>query len=149
MPTENAQTLAIKCAEAMFERDIATRSLGVDLQWVKPGAACLAMTVKEHMIQGHGTCHGGYLFTLADSAFAFACNSHDRATVAQGCSIDYVSPAGLGDRLVATANEVSRGGRTGNYHVRIETDNGRLVALFHGRSYELRGAVIQQENPHG
>ncbi|MOA30756.1 Acyl-coenzyme A thioesterase PaaI [compost metagenome] len=97
------------------------------------------------MIQGHGTCHGGYLFALADSAFAFACNSYDEAAVAIGCSIDYVAPARLDDLLTATAVEQSRSGRTGNYDVRVENQHGQLIALFHGKSYKVRGTVLAQE----
>jgi acyl-CoA thioesterase len=105
------------------------------------------MTVRADMIQGHGTCHGGFLFALADSAFAFACNSYDEATVALGCSIDYVAPALRGDQLTASASEQSRKGRTGNYDVRIENQQGELIALFHGKSYKVRGTVLAQETP--
>ena len=99
------------------------------------------------MIQGHGTCHGGYLFALADSAFALACNSYNEATVAIGCSIDYIAPARVGDTLSAVCIEQSRSGRTGNYDVRIENHQGQLIALFHGQSYKVRGSVLTQETP--
>ena len=101
--------------------------------------------VVDAATQGHGTCHGGFLFALADSAFAFACNSYDEATVALGCSIDYVAPALCGDLLTATASEQSRKGRTGLYDVRIENQRGELIALFHGKSYKVRGTVLAQE----
>lgn len=141
------ERLARACADAMFSRDLATQRLGIALLDAGPGSARLRMPVREDMIQGHGTCHGGFLFALADSAFAFACNSYDEATVAIGCSIDYVAPARLGDELTATASEQSRSGRTGNYDVRIENQHGQLIALFHGKSYKVRGTVLTQETP--
>ncbi|WP_371228074.1 hydroxyphenylacetyl-CoA thioesterase PaaI [Pseudomonas sp. QE6] len=141
----DAVQLARACAEAMYERDQATRRMGIQLLDAGPGSARLSMRVREDMIQGHGTCHGGYLFALADSAFAFACNSYNDATVAIGCSIDYVAPAREGDELVASACEQSRSGRTGNYDVRIENSQGQLIALFHGKSYKVRGTVLAQE----
>ncbi|MFJ3259736.1 hydroxyphenylacetyl-CoA thioesterase PaaI [Pseudomonas sp. NPDC086581] len=141
----DATQLARDCAEAMYERDQATRRMGIQLLDAGPGSARLSMRVREDMIQGHGTCHGGYLFALADSAFAFACNSYNDATVAVGCSIDYVAPAREGDELIASACEQSRSGRTGNYDVRIENSQGQLIALFHGKSYKVRGTVLAQE----
>ena len=141
----DATHLARDCAEAMYERDQATRRMGIQLLDAGPGSAKLSMRVREDMIQGHGTCHGGYLFALADSAFAFACNSYNDATVAIGCSIDYVAPAREGDELIASASEQSRSGRTGNYDVRIENSQGQLIALFHGKSYKVRGTVLAQE----
>lgn len=137
--------LAQACAQAMYARDQATQGLGIRLLEAGPGQACLRMPVRADMIQGHGTCHGGFLFALADSAFAFACNSHDQATVALGCSIDYLAPALRDDVLTARASEVSRKGRTGLYHVRIENQRGELVAMFHGKSYKVRGTVLAQE----
>lgn len=138
--------LAQACADAMFSRDQATQGLGIRLLDAGAGRAQLNMPVRADMIQGHGTCHGGFLFALADSAFAFACNSYDEATVALGCSIDYVAPALCGDLLTATAREQSRKGRTGLYDVRIENQRGELIALFHGKSYKVRGTVLAQEN---
>lgn len=147
MTERTPEQLARACADAMFSRDLATQRLGIALLDAGPGSARLRMPVREDMIQGHGTCHGGFLFALADSAFAFACNSYDEATVAIGCSIDYVAPARLGDELTATASEQSRSGRTGNYDVRIENQHGQLIALFHGKSYKVRGTVLTQETP--
>lgn len=146
MNEHNSQHLASACAQAMYERDTATQAMGIRLVSVAPGQAQVAMSVRADMIQGHGTCHGGYLFALADSAFAFACNSYNEATVAMGCSIDYVAPARLGDVLSANCTEQSRAGRTGNYDVRIENQRGELIALFHGKSYKVRGPVLAQEN---
>ncbi|MFO7527433.1 MAG: hydroxyphenylacetyl-CoA thioesterase PaaI [Marinobacter sp.] len=146
MSNIDPQKLAEECAEAMFARDRASQKLGMKIVSVAPGKATLSMTVGPDMIQGHGSCHGGYLFTLADSAFAFACNSYDRATVASGCSIDYMSGAKEGDLLTATAEERSRGGRTGIYDITLTNQDGRTVALFRGRSYEVRGTVRNSED---
>lgn len=139
--------LASRCAEAMFERDNASQAMGMRLLCAGPGSARVEMNVRVDMIQGHGTCHGGYLFALADSAFALACNSYNEATVAIGCSIDYIAPARVGDTLSAVCIEQSRSGRTGNYDVRIENHQGQLITLFHGKSYKVRGSVLTQETP--
>lgn len=147
MKPELAQQLAEACASTLYERDAASQAMGIRLLEVSPGSARVSMEVRADMVQGVGTCHGGYLFALADSAFAFACNTYNATTVALGCSIDYVSPARLGDRLVAHAIEQSRGSRTGNYDVRIENQQGALIALFHGKSYQVRGTLIDQETP--
>ncbi|MCF5721676.1 hydroxyphenylacetyl-CoA thioesterase PaaI [Pseudomonas syringae] len=147
MTNHDAMRLASACAQAMFERDSASQGMGMRLLAAAPGTACVGMSVRADMIQGHGTCHGGYLFALADSAFALACNSYNEATVAMGCSIDYVAAARLGDTLNAECIEQSRSGRTGNYDVRIENQRGELIALFHGKSYKVRGPVLAQEIP--
>lgn len=145
MTNQQAISLASSCAWTLYERDQASQQMGMRLLSAAPGTAWVGMSVREDMLQGHGTCHGGYLFALADSAFAFACNSYNEATVAIGCSIDYVAPARLGDTLTAQAIEQSRSGRTGNYDVRIENQHGQLIALFHGKSYKVRGSVLAQE----
>lgn len=139
------QQLAEACAEAMFTRDHASQGLGMRITRMEPGLAELTMTVRQDMVQGHGNCHGGFLFALADSAFAFACNSYDEATVAAGCSIDYLGPGQLGDVLTATAEELSRRGRTGIYDVTIRNQHGNTIALFRGRSYKIRGSVRRLE----
>ena len=141
MSEMDPQVLAEECAKAMFARDRASQKLGMNIESVAPGKAVLTMTVTCDMIQGHGSCHGGYLFTLADSAFAFACNSY----LASGCSIDYMYGAKEGDRLTATAEEQARGGRTGVYDITLTNQDGRKVALFQGRSYEVRGTVRNSE----
>ena len=146
MTNVEAMNLANQCAQTMFSRDAASQGLGIRLLSVAPGYARLGMSVRADMIQGHGTCHGGYLFALADSAFALACNSYNDATVALGCSIDYIAPAYLGDTLTADCCEQSRSGRTGNYDVRLENQAGQLIALFHGKSYKVRGTVLTPEN---
>ncbi|WNW11061.1 hydroxyphenylacetyl-CoA thioesterase PaaI [Pseudomonas sp. DTU_2021_1001937_2_SI_NGA_ILE_001] len=145
MPLD-AQQLAEACASTLYERDAASQAMGMQLLEVGPGRASVGMHVRADMLQGVGTCHGGHLFALADSAFAFACNTYNAVTVAIGCSIDYVAPAQLDDRLVARAVEQSRSGRTGNYDVRIENQRGELIALFHGKSYKVRGTLLDLEN---
>lgn len=145
MTDADKQKLAEACAEAMFARDRASQKLGMKILSVAPGKAVLTMTVTGDMVQGHGSCHGGYLFTLADSAFAFSCNSYDKATVASGCSIDYMYGAKEGDVLTAVAEEQSRGNRTGIYDITLTNQDGRTVALFRGRSYQVSGTVIHSE----
>lgn len=139
------QQLAEACAESMYSRDLATQKLGIKILSVGPGEAVLTMQVDDRMIQGHGNCHGGFIFAFADSAFAFSCNTYDKATVAQGCSIEYVRPAFEGDLLTATAKEVNRGGRTGVYDITITNQNQQLVALFRGKSYQISGSVRRTE----
>jgi acyl-CoA thioesterase len=111
---------------------------------VAPGRAEMTMTVREDMLNGHAMCHGGFIFLLADSTFAFACNSYNRNTVAQGCSIDYLAPAHLGDVLHATGIERSRTGRTGVYDIEVRNQHGRTVALFRGKSYRIDGHVVEE-----
>lgn len=145
MTQPDPQTLAEQCADAMFSRDQASQNLGMEITAIGPGSASLTMTVDDRMIQGHGNCHGGYLFTLADSAFAFACNTYDKATVAAGCSIEYMAAGRLGDTLTATATERARGRRTGVYDIEITNQDGRTVALFRGKSYQVQGSVREAE----
>lgn len=118
----------------MFERDVASRSLGMELLESRPGYARVAMPVRSDMVRGHGTCHGGFVFALADSAFAFACNSHGGTVVAAGCSIEYLAPVTLGDRLVAEAHELVLAGRGGVYDVTVANQRGEIVAAFRGRA---------------
>lgn len=141
MKDSDPQQLAEDCARAMFSRDQASQNLGMKIQSVRPGCAVLTMPVDQRMIQGLGACHGGYLFTLADSAFAFACNTYDKATVASGCSIEYMAAAREGDELTATARERVRGSRTGVYDIEITNQDQLTVALFRGKSYQVRGSV--------
>src|SRR3954447_12543943 len=133
--------LARACAEAMWKDDNASRGLGMEILDVKAGRATLAMTIKSNMVNGHGIAHGGFIFTLADSAFAFACNSHnERAVAAQG-NITFIRPGKLGDRLVATAREISRNGRSGIYDVRV-TANDVVIAEFRGHSRTIGGTWL-------
>lgn len=124
--------LARACAERMWAEDRASRGMGMALEGVGPGRAQLSMAVGEAMANGYGICHGGYIFALADSAFAFACNTTGEVAVAQHCAVTFVRPARVGERLVATASEQHRAGRSGTYDVRVETEAGELVALFRG-----------------
>lgn len=137
------EELASRSAEAMWAEDRASRALGMELREVGPGRAVLAMTVRDDMVNGHGIGHGGLTFTLADSAFAFACNSYNRTTVAAGAEIRFRRPTRLGDRLVATAVERSREGRDGVYDVTVTVD-GTVVAEFTGRSREVGGAFWEE-----
>ncbi|EIK94768.1 phenylacetic acid degradation protein PaaD [Pseudomonas sp. M47T1] len=148
MTDATARDLAQQCAQALLARDAASQALGLHLLDADAGYAQLSMSVRPDMLQGHRTCHGGFIFALADSAFAMACNSYDLATVAQGCSIEYIGAVPVGDVLTATCQEQSRRGRTGTYDVRIENQNGQLIALFRGKSYQVRGSVLTPENPH-
>jgi acyl-CoA thioesterase len=128
---------AAAAGAAMFERDRASQALGMALEEVRPGYARLSMTVRADMVNGHGTCHGGLVFALADSAFAFACNSRGIRTVAAGCTVEFLAPAHEGDELVAEAQERSLQGRTGVYDVDVRR-GGELVATFRGRSAATR-----------
>lgn len=136
------QALAEACARAMWDEDKASQGLGMEIEAIRPGHARLVMTVREDMVNGHNICHGGFIFTLADSTFAFACNYRNHVTVASGGGIDFVAPARLGDVLTATGDEVTRAGRTGVYDVRVENQAGQLVAVFRGRSYQTRGLLV-------
>jgi acyl-CoA thioesterase len=137
-----AQTLAEATAHAMWSRDQAARGLGMALMNVRPGYALLTMTVRPDMVNGHHICHGGMIFTLADTAFAYACNSYNTNTVASACNIDFLSPGKEGEVLEAEAQERSLSGRTGVYDVTVRTREGRVVALFRGKSYRINGEVI-------
>lgn len=125
--------------ERMHANDRATQSLGMRIVSVTPGAAVLEMTVREDMLNGHQTCHGGLIASLADSAFAFGCNSYNELTVASGFSIDLMAPARLGDVLTARCAEVSKAGRTGVYDVEVSNQRGERLAVFRGRSYTIKG----------
>jgi acyl-CoA thioesterase len=138
------QQLAERVAATMFANDRASQALGMRIASVLPGRAELTMTVRDDMLNGHAICHGGFIFALADSTFAFACNSYNRNTVAQGCSIDYLAPAHAGDVLHAVGVERSRGGRTGVYDIEVRNQNGRTVALFRGKSYRIDGHVVDE-----
>jgi len=139
-----AEQLAERVAETMFSTDRASQALGMRIATVTPGRAELTMTVRDDMLNGHAICHGGFIFALADSTFAFACNSYNRNTVAQGCSIEYLAPAHAGDVLHAVGVERSRGGRTGVYDIEVRNQNGRTVALFRGKSYRIDGHVVDE-----
>jgi len=134
------------CAEAMWANDRASQDLGIEILEVGPGTAVLAMTITETMTNGLGTAHGGFIFALADSAFAFACNSHDERTVAAQCAIAYLHPGKRGHRLIARAREITRSGRSGIYDVNVSQD-GITIAEFRGHSRTIGGALIASHAP--
>lgn len=138
------QQLAEACAAAMWATDRASQRLGMRIEHVAPGEATLSMPITADMLNGHGNAHGGYIFTVADSAFAFACNSHNRRAVGQHVSISYVAPGREGDRLIATAREVHRAGRSGLYDVRVTNDRGEPVAEFRGHSRTVEGTHLPE-----
>ena len=142
--SSEAERVAGLVGETMYGRDRASQSLGMVLEETRPGYARVRMPVRADMLNGHGTCHGGIVFAIADSAFAFACNSHDVVTVAAGCSIEFVAPAREGDVLVAVAEERVREGRNGVYDVDITRSSGEVVASFRGRSASTRGRVLDE-----
>ena len=129
--------IAQKCATLMMARDAASQGIGARVEAIGPGRAVMSMQVLAHMLNGHSICHGGYIFTLADSAFAFACNSYNKVALAQQNQITYLSPGRAGERLTAVAEEVSRAGRSGVYDVMVTGEDGRAVATFRGLSRTL------------
>ncbi len=139
-----ARQLAQASADHMYANDAATQALGIALLEVRPGYAKMQMTVRGDMLNGHRTCHGGYIFTLADSAFAFPCNSYNLVTVAAGCAIEFLAPAFEGEVLVAEAIEQSRGSKTGVYDVTVTNPAGRKVALMRGKSHVWKGSVLPE-----
>ncbi|TMJ50102.1 MAG: hydroxyphenylacetyl-CoA thioesterase PaaI [Alphaproteobacteria bacterium] len=142
--TPSPDDLARACAEAMWKEDDASRGLGMEIVDVRCGEATLAMTVKPDMVNGQRIAHGGFIFTLADSAFAFACNTHNERVVAAQGSITFIKPGKLGDRLVATAREISRNGRSGIYDVRVTVED-TVIAEFRGHSRVIGGVWLPGE----
>jgi len=140
-PSTEAQRLAERAAQVLFERDQASKALGMRLVEVRPGYARVLMRVRPDMMNGHAVCHGGLIFTLADSAFAFSCNSHNDNTVAAAASIDFLASALAGDELAAVATELWRTRRNGIYEVTVTNQRGERIALFRGRSYRIDGQV--------
>ena len=136
---EAAQALAESVAASMYARDTASKALGMRVVRIEPGFAELTMIVRLDMLNGHAICHGGFIFTLADSAFAYACNSYNLNTVASGCAIDFIAPARERDVLTARARERQLAGRTGVYDVEVANERNEVVALFRGKSYRIKG----------
>jgi acyl-CoA thioesterase len=139
----NPQALAELVGKTMYERDPASQALGMLLAEIRPGYARMTMPVRRDMLNGHQTCHGGYIFMLADSAFAFACNSHNHNTVGAGCTIDYLAPGREGDLLTAEATEQALSGKTGVYDIKVVNQAGCTVALFRGKSHRVAGMVAE------
>ncbi len=139
-----AQAVAQAAAQAMWRRDRTAQALGMALAAVGPGTATLTMPVRRDMINGHGMCHGGMIFTLADTAFAYACNSYDLNTVASACHIDFLAPAHENDELQATAAERAQAGRSGVYDITVRNlTTQRDIALFRGKSHRIQGKVTE------
>jgi phenylacetic acid degradation protein PaaD len=146
---EALDELARRCADVMWRDDTASRGLGMTLDQVARGTATLSMEIRDDMVNGHGIAHGGFIFAVADSAFAFACNSYNVRTVAQACDIVFTSPARVGDRLVAVATERHRAGRSGIYDIRVSrltADGEEVVAEFRGRSRTVGGELVPDHN---
>lgn len=139
MTKADAQRTADRVREGMFASDRASKSLGMQVIEVTPGRAVMTMTVRDDMLNGHDICHGGLIATLADSTFAFACNSYDELTVASGFAIELLAPGRRGDVLTATCVEVSKAGRTGVYDTEVINQRGERIAVFRGRSYTIKG----------
>lgn len=139
------QHLAERTAAALFARDRASQGLGMRLAGIQPGSARVLMRVRADMVNGHGLCHGGLVFALADSAFAFACNTGNESTVAAAASIDFLLAVHAGDELTAEARELWRTRRNGIYEITVTNQRGERVALFRGRSYRIEGTVVKEE----
>ena len=135
---EDPQAVAERAAAAMYEADVASRHLGIRIEQIAPGRATARMLVRDTMINGHDICHGGYVFLLADTAFAFACNTYGPTTVAAACDVVFLGPAHLGDELIAEAAERHRYGRSGIYDVTIRRTDTTVIAEFRGHSRTLR-----------
>ncbi|MCK8464573.1 hydroxyphenylacetyl-CoA thioesterase PaaI [Aliiroseovarius sp. S1339] len=138
------QDRAERAAKMMWDDDPASQGLGMSLDAIGPGHAVISMAVRDDMANGHGICHGGFIFTLADSAFAFACNSYNHRVVAQHNSITYLAPGKLGELLIATARETSRSGRSGIYDVTVTGEDRREVAIFRGHSRQISGTHFDE-----
>jgi acyl-CoA thioesterase len=139
----DSQTLASQVGQAMFAADRASReTMGMELLECKPGYARMRMTVRQLHLNGHNICHGGFIFTLADSTFAFACNSHNKNAVAAGCSIEFLKPGQLGDVLTCEGVEQTLSGRHGVYDMKVSNQSGEVIALFRGKSAQISGQIV-------
>lgn len=139
----NPDALAHQVGVSMFAADTASsQTMGMDLLYCKPGTASMRMTVQDKHLNGHHMCHGGFIFTLADSTFAFACNSHNKATVASAASIEFLKPAHLGDVLTCVGVEQIMSGRHGVYDMTVRNQHDQVIALFRGKSAQIQGQVV-------
>jgi len=143
------EEIAKSCSENMHEQDFAAQALGIKIVSSQPNTATLEMKIRKDMVNGHDICHGGMIFTLCDTAFAHACNNTNKVTVASGCNIDFIAPAHQGETLTAIAKERSRSGRTGVFDVEVFNQKSELLAVFRGKSYQIRGHIIDLENEKG
>lgn len=144
IPTDE-MSMARACADIMWADDPASQRLGMQIERIAPGEATITMPITDAMVNGHGTCHGGYIFALADSAFAFACNTRNQRCVGQHCSITYLAPAFENDCLRATAREVDRRGRSGLYDVCLTNQRGERIAEFRGHARTVRGTFLPEQ----
>jgi acyl-CoA thioesterase len=143
--SQAAIDLARQVGESMFAVDTASKdTMGMELLSCEPGRAVIRMTVKELHLNGHKICHGGFIFTLADSTFAFACNSYNKAAVAAGCSIEFLKPGQLGDVLTCVGQEQTMSGRHGIYDMKVTNQKGEVIAMFRGKSAQIQGTVIPE-----
>jgi len=142
MMNDDPQSLADAVGREMYARDRNSHFLGVQLDEIRPGFARMHLKIRPEMTNGHNICHGGIIFALADTAFAYACNSYNHNTVASGCAIDFVAPAHSGETLTATAEERALSGRTGVYDIEVRNEQGKVVAFFRGKSYRIKGEVV-------
>lgn len=138
--------LARACADKMYAEDQASRGLGIKIAEIGPGHARLTMPVRSDMVNGHKICHGGFIFTLADSAFAFACNSYNLRSVAASAEVSFLKPAFEGEMLTAHATERWREGRNGIYDISVTNGTGDVIAEFRGKSRTIQGAILEEEN---
>lgn len=145
--TLTPQQVAERCAEIMWPDDHAARGLGIELVEIGPGVAKARMTVREDMANGHGICHGGFIFAIADTAFAYSCNTFNQRAVAAGVDINFLAPAHLGDVLTAHGHARQQGGRSGFYDIEVTNQEGRLIALFRGRSSRIKGHFFEESTP--
>ena len=144
-PSQATIDLARQVGESMFAVDTASKdTMGMELLSCEPGRAVIRMTVKELHLNGHKICHGGFIFTLADSTFAFACNSYNKAAVAAGCSIEFLKPGQLGDVLTCVGQEQTMSGRHGIYDMKVTNQKGEVIAMFRGKSAQIQGTVIPE-----
>ncbi|MBM3391838.1 MAG: hydroxyphenylacetyl-CoA thioesterase PaaI [Betaproteobacteria bacterium] len=144
-PTRKAQDLAEAVGREMYRRDRTSQYLGIALEEIRPGYARMRLRVGEEMVNGHGMCHGGFIFTLADSAFAYSCNSHNHNAVASGCTIEFLAPAHVGDVLTAVAEERALAGRSGIYDIDIANQDGKRIAVFRGKSHRIQGETVKTQ----
>jgi acyl-CoA thioesterase len=139
------QSLAQRVGDAMFAADVASKdTMGMELLACEPGRALMRMRVQARHLNGHHICHGGFIFTLADSTFAFACNSYNKNAVAAGCSIEFLKPGKLGDVLSCEGLEQTLSGRHGIYDMQVTNQNGEVIALFRGKSAQIQGTVVPE-----
>lgn len=144
-PSKKAQELAEAVGREMYRHDRTARFLDITLDEIRPGFARMSLRITEDMVNGHGMCHGGFIFTLADSAFAYSCNSHNHNAVASGCAIEFLAPALVGDLLTALAEERALAGRSGIYDIDVTNQDGKRIAVFRGKSHRIQGELVNTQ----